>query len=96
MSVLAELYHGNVNPSERFIKKSGEYGRLMEELTERMDEFTPALNEKERELYEKIEDIITELGGISEEDCFVEGFRLGAQIMWEIFRGENRNFYTVR
>lgn len=95
MSILEELYHGNINPSEKFIKKSGEYGSLLEELTARMDEFIPALNEKEKQLYEKIEDIITELGYISEKDCFVEGFRLGAQIVWEILHSENRNFYTV-
>ncbi len=95
MSILEELYHGNINPSEKYINKGGEYGRLFEELTVSIDKFISALSEDEKQLYEKIEDIITELGYISEKESFAEGFRIGAPMVWEIFHNENRNFYSI-
>ena len=48
MSILEELYNGNVVPSERFVKKDGEYARLLNELAECTDKFLKSLTTRRK------------------------------------------------
>lgn len=92
MSVLEELYNGNINPSEKYIKNGSEYQKLSKELTESIDELMLLLNNEEKQLCERIIDNVLELGCISEKEHFIEGFRTGAQIMWEIIHYKSENY----
>lgn len=91
MSILEELYNGNINPVEKYIKNGSEYQKLNKQLIEYIDELMLLLNNKEKQLCEKIINDILELGCIAEKEHFIEGFRMGAQMMWEIicFKSEN-------
>ncbi len=91
MSILEELYNGNLNPVEKHIKNGSKYQKLNKQLTESIDELMLLLNNEEKQLCEKIIDNVLELGCISEKERFIEGFRMGAQFMWEIifFKSEN-------
>ncbi len=92
MAILEELYNGNIVPSEKFIKKGGEYQKVNDELSEKIEKLTCTLNSKEKDLCEEIGDGICKLSYISEKECFIEGFRLGAQIMREILEYKSENF----
>ena len=92
MSVLEKLYSGNIAPSEKYLKKEGEYHRINQKLTEYIDELSEALNDKERALCEKIGEKIYALGYIAEKECFIEGFCLGSQIMLEVMHYESKNY----
>ncbi len=92
MSALEELYNGNISPSEKFLKDGGEYKAINQKLTKYIDELMLHLNNEEKQLCEKIEDNIYKLSYISEKECFIEGFRLGAQIMWEILLYKSENY----
>ena len=67
MSVLDDLYNGNINPSGKYIKKNSEYQKLNIELMEIIDEFMLHLDEKEKQLCEAIEKHVYELCYISEK-----------------------------
>ena len=84
MSILDELYNGNVVPAERFVKKGGEYARLMNELTECSEKLSAILDDTGKEMWNKIMDTDRAMEFISEKESFIDGFCLGARIMLEI------------
>ncbi len=92
MSILEELYDGNINPSQMFIKNGSEYKTLCAQLAEYTSELMSLLNSEEKQLFEKISDKNADLTYLSEKDRFMEGFRIGANIMWEIIHSESTNF----
>lgn len=92
MSILEELYKGNVNPSDKYIKENSEYAEINKQLTKYIDELLPLLNDEEKQLCEKIADTASNLGYISEKERFVEGFCTGAQIVLELLNYKSENF----
>lgn len=84
MSILEELYNGNINPVERFVKKESEYQRISRDISKRQDSLYKTLTQEEREIYEDIFENNYKLEYISEKEGFIQGFRLGAKIMLEI------------
>lgn len=92
MSMLEELYYGNIHPAEKHIKKGGEYQKLNQQLMDTLDELMTMLNDEEKQLYEKAEDMAFNLKSISEKEYFIEGFCMGAQIMREIACFKSTNY----
>ena len=84
MNILEEIYNGNINPSEKFVKKDGEYGRLLNEYAEQMDKLTAMLDDDRKKLLESILETDGAMEQISHKESFIEGFCLGAGIMLEI------------
>ncbi len=92
MSILEELYDGNINPSQMFIKNGSEYKTLCAQLSEYTSELTSLLSSEEKQLFEKIWNKNADLTYLSEKERFMEGFRIGANIMWEITNAKSKNF----
>ena len=84
MTILEEIYHGNINPSEKFVKKNGEYAQLFTEYTTKLDSLMAIINEDERDLLEGILETGGAMEMMSHKESFIEGFCLGAGIMLEI------------
>ena len=84
MTVLENLYNGNVEPTDsESLKNNVRYkeglrlvGRLQEELAE-------TLNEEQKELFEKYLTSANELSIAINEETFKTGYRLATQIMIE-------------
>lgn len=93
MSILEDLYEGKVHPWDKRVCEDGEYRRIADRLADRMDELTTCLNEREKTLCDTIENDLADLSTLSQREYFIEGFRLGAQIMCEIYRYESGNLY---
>lgn len=87
-----ELYNGNINPSCKFIKSGSEYQKLNSQLAELIDELDQALNNSEKHLLEKISDTLCRMTYISQKECYIDGFRSGAQLMLEITSSESDSF----
>ncbi len=92
MSILKDLYYGNIKPSERYVKKESEYHKETVKLSNDIDEFIKLLNNKENELFERIIDTIYAIKELSEEECFIKGFCTGAKMMLEISNYKSNNF----
>ena len=95
MSILKDLYYGEINPAERYVKKESNYYKLSEQLTENIDKFTKQLNDQEKQLFEKITDSIYYINGISEEECYTKGFCTGAKMILEILAHKSDNFIDL-
>ncbi len=92
MSILEELYNGNITPCEMFVKKGSEYQKLSLHLTDSIEKLLSLLTQEERKIYEDIEETISHRSCISEREHFVQGFRLGAEFVWELEHYKSSNF----
>ena len=84
MTVLENLYNGNIEPTDsESLKNNVRYkeglrlvGRLQEEMTE-------TLNEEQKAIFEKYLTAANELSIVINEETFKSGYRLATQIMIE-------------
>lgn len=92
MSILEEFYNGNIRPSEKHIKSNSEYAQISKTLVANIDKFIGMLNAEEKKIYEMIEEDLYKLNYLSEKECFLEGFRVGTQMTYEILHYESENY----
>lgn len=69
---------------KKTIEKGSEYYEFSKKVAEAEEKLLKRLNEEESEFYENILQYRSRQECILEEELFVDGFRLGAQIMLEI------------
>ena len=84
-SIIGELYYGNITPSERSYRRTGEYAHILQLVTRNEEELTQTLTEAQKETFEKFKDGAAELNGITEVTAFTLGFKLGLRLTAEAF-----------
>ena len=84
-SIIEELYYGNITPSERSYRRTGEYAHILQLVTRNEEELTEMLTEAQKETFEKFKDGASELNGITEVSAFTLGFKLGLRLTAEAF-----------
>ena len=88
-SIIAELFYGNITPSERSYCKTGEYAHILQLVTRNEEKLTETLSEAQKETFEKFKDGTSELSGMTEVTAFTIGFKLGLRLTAEAFIGGN-------
>ena len=83
MSILTELYLGNINPRTLKINDSN-FEKLLELISESENKLISQLTEEQKILFEKIRDCDCEISDITEREIFIQGFKLGARLMLEV------------
>lgn len=83
MTVLEDLWYGNIRPIETFIDGNTEYKGLLRLVSKNRESLKNELSPKELELLEKYNLYVNEMNAISETNAFQCGFALGVQIMTE-------------
>ena len=89
MSIIEDLWYGNIAPWEREIKRSSEYSDVLERIVQHEKELNARLNDEEKEILEKFVNCTNEMCCISEREMFVQGFMLGAKLIIEVISSEN-------
>ena len=89
MSIIEDLWYGNISPCERDIKRSSEYADVLERIVQLEADLYARLNDEEKEILEKFVNCTNEMCCISERDMFVQGFMLGAKLIIEVISLEN-------
>ena len=84
-SIIEELYYGNITPSERSFRRTGEYAHILQLITRNEEKLTEALTEAQKETFEKFKDGTSELNGMTEVTAFTLGFKLGLRLTAEAF-----------
>ena len=90
-SILSELYEGKIFPAEQYSPRSEEYRKIYQEHYQHYDDFIETLSKVNPPLDKKFIEIMDEqLDVIPYEfsEMFIDGFRLGARIMIDIFQGD--------
>lgn len=95
MTILENLWFGNIAPVDRSFTRGSEVRKLLEALTANEDIFTAELSTEGQRAYTEYDKLISRISEISECDAFGKGFRLGARLMLEILTEENTQMPTI-
>lgn len=89
MSILDELWYGNIAPCERRdFKKGSTYAELLGYIVRHEEALQKRMNDEEKEILEKLTECTDEMYGIAEREAFVRGFTFGARIIIEVINTE--------
>lgn len=83
MKVIENLFYGNISPCEKTLTRGNEYSRLLQLAVKNEEKLHSILSPQQREQLEKLKDCIIDMNNISEKEAFVDGFRLGVQLIAE-------------
>ena len=84
MYLLEELWYGNVNPNERYNRPNSEYAKLIKESADCLKRLEEKLTPEASKLLDEFCNIQARAAGISEEDTFIRGVRIGARFILDV------------
>ena len=84
MFFLHDLWMGRISPIERSVRKGSEFSNLLSESAQLEADFCRNLTKDQRTVYEELYDKHIRMMAISEEECFIEGFQMGARVILDI------------
>ena len=84
MTVIKELWHGNICPQTDSRNNSPAMKELMEYMARHHDDLLKTLNDEQKAIFEKFDDCWSEYSSYAEEAIFTYAFRLGMQIALDV------------
>ncbi|MDT3429151.1 hypothetical protein J2Z22_004751 [Paenibacillus forsythiae] len=86
-NILEGLFYGNIRPDECIKPNNPEYPLLTREISKTMEEYKKQFSADEFDSLEKLVDLLGESTSIYSAASFVQGFRMGALMMVEVYGG---------
>ena len=83
MTVLENLWYGNLNPHEAILTENRQYKHLLSLMARNRDELSETLTDKQLETLEKYDEAMNEMHSLAEVEAFSYGFRIGVRLMIE-------------
>ena len=83
MTILEDLWYGNINPHETYLNGNCRFKHLLSLMGRNRDNLSDTLTEQQKELLEKYDEAINEMHSLAEEAAFQCGFSLGVRLMME-------------
>ncbi|HCH28655.1 MAG TPA: hypothetical protein DEW35_04020 [Ruminococcaceae bacterium] len=83
MTVLEDLWYGNLHPVEEFLTDNKEYKGLLRIGAKNREKLENSLFPEQTELFEKYYTATNEMNSVSETAAFQYGFSLGVRLMIE-------------
>ena len=83
MTLLEDLWYGNLNPHEAILTENRRYKRLLSLMGRNRDELSETMTDKQLETLEKYDEAMNEMHSLTEVEAFSYGFRLGIRLMIE-------------
>lgn len=84
MSMLEEIWYGNLTPYKAFAEKDGEYSSVLKIVESNEERIKGELTEKGRAVLEALTDMQQELLSIGTRDAFIYGVRYGVRVVAEV------------
>jgi len=81
MSILDELWYGNISPQEQSKDNNRAIRELLNLMGRNRDALSSTLTEEQQEVLEKYDDCVNEMYGLIEVAVFAYAFRLGGKLM---------------
>ena len=92
---LENLYYGNISPSEHQYTRNTKYDKAIRIVSEKEEQLKILLCEKEREMLKEMVTAQITLNGITAEENFILGFRLGMRLGIEIMADMDSSISAV-
>ena len=96
MFVLQDLWHGNVTPSERYVRRGSEYHKVSQKMCDEMDNLLKLLSPEAKKQLELVGKLKDDMMLLSEEDTFIYGFRLGASMILDVIGTHQGQFRYIQ
>ena len=84
ISMIKELWHGNVCPQTDSRNNSPEMKELMEYMERHHDDLLKTMTDEQKEILENFDDCWSEYSSCAKEAIFEYAFKLGMQITMEV------------
>ena len=81
MYVLDKLWRGKLSPSEQCINADSEYSELRHKAVQLEKQVLSNLSVEGKQVFQEYQDLRERMSYISEEDMFVNGFRIGVGLL---------------
>ena len=83
MSILEELWSGNVRPSEFDVSSCSEYAAALERINQVEEKLRDTLSDEQKVLFARYTESVRDFHALSDFILFKNSFRLGTQLMFE-------------
>ena len=87
MTILEDLYYGNICPWERSVKKESREQKAVQLMVTNEERLRATLTDQQKEMLDKFRDSCNKLLAICERESFVSGYVLATRIMVEVMQG---------
>ena len=84
-NIIEDFYYGNIEPQALSSELSVELNKKLNSLTEKEEELTAKLTDRDKELFIDYVKMYNEFLSLSNSDSFITGFRLGAKFTYDTF-----------
>ena len=84
-NIIEDFYYGNIEPQELSSELSIELNKKLNSLTEKEEELTAKLTDRDKELFIDYVNTYNEFLSLSNSDSFIAGFRLGSKFTYDTF-----------
>lgn len=90
MNILKNLYYGDLEPIDKYFDKNSKYGAafgIVADHEKKLMDFLASLPDAEEELnlFLQMQEAQMKISDFSECERFIDGFRMGAELMLETF-----------
>ena len=93
MYVLDKLWRGELSPSEPCVKYGSEYSEIRHKATQLSSQLVSRLPDEEKRIFQEYQELRERMCYISEEDMFVNGFRIGVGLILGSIGTYDSQFY---
>ncbi len=84
-SVLEELYYGNIRPFANRRDVSEEKQKVLQKMEDYRNQLLDSLTAEQKQLLEEYESCASEITSQTECEIFIDGFRLGVKLVFELW-----------
>ena len=92
MYVLDKLWQGKLSPNEQCIVHGSEYSDIRHKATQLSKQIVSSLSDEAKQKFQEYQDLREQMCYISEEDMFVNGFRIGVGLLLDAVGPYDRQF----
>lgn len=86
MTVLENLYYGNIAPHEKYIKRGSKWDKTISSICSEEDKLTSTLTEQQKGVFDRFRQREDELNSITKLTAFSDGFILEARLMIDVLQ----------
>lgn len=83
MTLLEDLWYGNINPHEAILQNDKQFKNLLSLMGKTQDKLSDTLTERQKETLEKYDAAVNEMHSLAELSAFRYGFSLGVRLIAE-------------
>ncbi|MBR5225988.1 MAG: hypothetical protein IKV90_10050 [Clostridia bacterium] len=84
MSILEDLWCGNIRPSEYDVSSCCEYAEALERVNQVEGKLRDTLSDEQKELFARYTESVRDFHALADYLLFQNSFRLGARMIFEI------------